>query len=375
MMSSWVVMHFFSCVWLGLCWFGACWVGKNILGRTVLKRWSLVFYGTEEDVDLNANYTDKDGKQVSTLLTPGQPNAAKVDGYSSYVLYTPRNSSDMFETKGESGGGSSLSGSGTGGGRNKSGRPRIKGKLISKKQKGATSATPTVKSSPSSHPAESHVIITSDDEEFRQFLQSKFGLVRMSTSFLGGGGQTSSGSNNAGKRNFGNWSASTGVSGAHALVPITLHQQSEPKDEARQQNTPLTSFASSSSSTSTMTRASVSSVSSSTSTSSNSSLSSLPTAPPLEVNLNSNANNLSSGFSAFAANSTNGGTTERSSSGSNQNRMLASSLSESFARNVANEKIPISSSPLPQSKLLANQSHAEQGFQNYSSTLLCCCTG
>lgn len=318
--------------------------GRNILykGRTVLKRWSLIFYGTEEDVSVNANYSS---------------STSNKDGNSSYVVYTPRNSSassvvDMIEkTKGESGGG-----------KNKSGRPRIKGKLLSKKQKGAT--TPTGKpvgqlENPYS-PSESHVIITSDDEEFRQFLESKFGLVRMSSSLLGGisasGGSSSS--SNAGKRNFGNWTSSSGIPGvsvAHALIPI--------KDEAAALTTLSSSSSTSSSSTSTMIRAS--------SLSSSSQVTPLSPTPSSESSATESIIALPVNLNRTNNTATSAGTTERSSSTSSR---LSTTSSETLTRNVNSIKRTSvdTSSPLPTSLNLSSSNQSEQGSLKTFSWLSCC---
>lgn len=321
--------------------------GRNILykGRTVLKRWSLIFYGTEEDVSVNANYSS---------------STSNKDGNSSYVVYTPRNSStssvvDTIETtKGESGGGPSPSG------RNKSGRPKIKGKLMSKKQKGAPTGKPVGQLENPYSPSESHVIITSDDEEFRQFLQSKFGLVRMSSSLLGGisasGGSSSS--SNAGKRNFGNWTSSSGIPGvsvAHALIPI--------KDEAAALTTLSSSSSTSSSSTSTMIRAS--------SLSSSSQVTPLSPTPTSESSATKSIIALPVNLNGTNNTATSAGTTERSSSTSSR---LSTTSSETLTRNVNSIKTTSvdTSSQLPTSLNLSSSNQSEQGSLKTFSWLSCC---
>lgn len=212
-------------------------------GRTVLKRWSLVLYGTE--VDVNANYngsggtskgSNKGGEISPISFLNGQQQLQEGQqqqhGFSTYVLYTPRNSSSInksglselvhqnLDGGGKGDPGSSIGSGGGGGGKNKGSRQRQKGKFISKKQKGATSATPTVRPVPS----ESHVIITSDDEEFKQFLQSKFGLVRLNSHSVvigrsGVDGEVSGNSSNS----------SSAMNTPHTLVPIIRLGKEEPK--------------------------------------------------------------------------------------------------------------------------------------------------
>ncbi|XP_021944042.1 furin-like protease 1, isoforms 1/1-X/2 isoform X2 [Folsomia candida] len=163
-------------------------------GRTVLKRWSLISYGTEEDVN-SGDYSSSETDLSRSRSKPASfPNSPQTPAFS-FPLNFSSSDTQKFPTKNiitkttsankeldglqtsDSGHtySSNVTTSGSSGetsisNRKPSRQRQNKGKNVSKKQKVAASVPPFSKT------LESHVIIASDDEDFKRLLKLKFNL-------------------------------------------------------------------------------------------------------------------------------------------------------------------------------------------------------
>jgi len=241
-------------------------------GRTVLKRWSLVIYGTDEDINSNDNSKlDSRSNSREQLTRPNPPKVpptspprnpppffvrqpstpnAKLPVKNSF----PKTSSEFTDpelmqinegqTSKDSSGfvpssisnvnselilpppSSTLSSSNNNNNNRKSSRQRVnKGKNITKKQKVATSVPPLVLKG-----LESHVIITSDDnEEFQRLLEQSFNLNQnhtSSTPVSSNGTTYSSLSSSSKSSSSGSSSSNSNGSGKSSSSEVTLNNKS-----------------------------------------------------------------------------------------------------------------------------------------------------
>lgn len=178
----------------------------------MLKRWSLLAYGTEEDYNSGDYITEKDlpskirsptfssepklnlenspiSSQTPAFSFPLNSSSSNGEKFPPIITKTTTTTIGMKEQEGIQTSDSQIftynsnvtsgssSGEATSNSNRKPSRQRQnKGKNVSKKQKVATLVPPLTKN------LESHVIITSDDEEFKRLLKLKFNLSQNQSS-------------------------------------------------------------------------------------------------------------------------------------------------------------------------------------------------